>query len=242
MPVESALVAIFLALVHFVARRLDFPAGSSRSFWLSGAGGASVAYVFLHLLPELHEGQLSLEEHEGPWQWLRLEGSGIYLMALAGLTVFYGLERLAARSRSAERSSGRADRTGGSAFMLHVGSFALYNFVVGYLLLAAERDNIFLYGLALGLHFIVNDESLRQHHKERYDALGRWVLAGAVLLGWAVALGTDIPELAIRVLTAFLAGGVILNVLKEELPEERASRFRAFAAGVIAYGALLLVL
>ncbi len=40
----------------------------------------------------------------------------------------------------------------------------------------------------------------------------------------------------------FLAGGVILNVLKEELPKERASRFRAFAAGVVAYTLVLLAL
>jgi hypothetical protein len=50
------------------------------------------------------------------------------------------------------------------------------------------------------------------------------------------------PEPAIPMLVAFLAGGVILNVLKEELPQERASRFSAFAAGVLLYGALLLAL
>lgn len=41
---------------------------------------------------------------------------------------------------------------------------------------------------------------------------------------------------------AFLAGEVILNVLKEELPNERKSRFGAFALGTAAYAALLLVL
>ncbi len=39
---------------------------------------------------------------------------------------------------------------------------------------------------------------------------------------------------------AFLAGGVVLNVLKEELPEDRKSRFSAFAVGSAAYAALLL--
>ncbi|MDQ3783894.1 MAG: hypothetical protein M3360_03310 [Actinomycetota bacterium] len=36
---------------------------------------------------------------------------------------------------------------------------------------------------------------------------------------------TEISELALEVLIAFLGGGVILNVLQEELPEERQSRF-----------------
>lgn len=46
--------------------------------------------------------------------------------------------------------------------------------------------------------------------------------------------------MALAVLIAFLAGGVVLNVLKEELPEERESRFWAFAIGTALYAALLL--
>jgi hypothetical protein len=41
------------------------------------------------------------------------------------------------------------------------------------------------------------------------------------------------------ILFAFVAGGVILNVLKEELPEERQSKFWAFALGAAIYAALL---
>ena len=43
-------------------------------------------------------------------------------------------------------------------------------------------------------------------------------------------------------LTAFLAGGVVMNVLKEELPEERESRAWAFALGTALYTMLLLAL
>jgi hypothetical protein len=41
---------------------------------------------------------------------------------------------------------------------------------------------------------------------------------------------------------AFLAGGVVLNVLKEELPDGRESRFLPFLAGPGACAALLLAL
>ena len=43
-------------------------------------------------------------------------------------------------------------------------------------------------------------------------------------------------------LFAFQAGGVVMNVLKEELPEERESRFWAFALGAALYSAVLLAL
>jgi hypothetical protein len=51
-----------------------------------------------------------------------------------------------------------------------------------------------------------------------------------------------LPEAAIAVVTAFLASGVVLNALKEELPEEREGRFWAFAIGAALFAALLLTL
>ena len=68
------------------------------------------------------------------------------------------------------------------------------------------------------------------------------MLAAAIIAGWGVGLATEIGEAAIGVLFAFLAGGVVLNVLKEELPEERRSRFLPFLIGASGYALLLLLL
>ncbi len=92
----------------------------------------------------------------------------------------------------------------------------------------------------MALHLSVNDYGLRSHHKELYHRVGRWVLAGSVLAGGVLGIAVPLPELALLVPLAFLAGGVVLNVLKEELPEERESHFGAFALGVVGYTALLL--
>jgi hypothetical protein len=94
----------------------------------------------------------------------------------------------------------------------------------------------------MALHFLINDDGLRQDHKEAYRRIGRWILAGAVLVGWGTGLLVGIGAAATDVLFAFLAGGVVLNVLKQELPEERRSRFTPFALGTAAYSALLLLL
>ena len=129
-------------------------------------------------------------------------------------------------------------------FWLHIGSFALYNVLIGYLLLHREETGLaplVFYFVAMAVHFVTNDFGLREDHKARYDAQGRWVLAAAVLAGWAVGLAGEVSDLAIGFLFAFLAGGVVLNVLKEELPEERKSRFWAFALGAAGYSALLLL-
>lgn len=50
----------------------------------------------------------------------------------------------------------------------------------------------------------------------------------------------ELSEAAVGLAVAFLAGGVILNVMKEEVPQERQSRFVPLAIGAFGYAALLL--
>jgi hypothetical protein len=218
-------VALLFALVHLLGARLDWLRTAPRSIWLSAAGGVSVAYVFVHILPDLAEHQRQVEER-GILAGIE---SHVWLIALLGLGMFYGLERLARR---------RTRDTG--IFWVHLGSFALYNFLIGYLLLhREEQGGLFFYAAALGLHFLVNDQGLREHHGGAYRR-ARWLLAAAPIAGWGLGALYALPPLAITALFGFLAGGIILNVLKEELPEDRESRFAAFAAGAAGYAALLL--
>jgi len=57
---------------------------------------------------------------------------------------------------------------------------------------------------------------------------------------WADGCSAPGSRPAVGVSTAFLGGGVVLNVLKEEIPTERQSGFWAFALGAVVYAALLL--
>lgn len=240
--VFTLLLAFGFACVHLFASRLRFLGVTPRSRWLSAAGGISVAYVFVHLLPDLAEEQEAIREAVGEsFDFLEYH---VYLVALVGLVIFYGLERSAKTSRRRRLRAGGEDSTGAGVFWLHVGSFAAYNALIGYLLLHREEpglNNLLLYAFAMGLHFVVNDFGLRRDHKRSYDRAGRWVLAAAVLAGWLFGLFSEVSEAALAVLFAFLGGGVVLNVLKEEIPEERESSFFAFALGAAVYAAILLL-
>ncbi|MFP5504517.1 MAG: hypothetical protein ACLGIN_18685, partial [Candidatus Sericytochromatia bacterium] len=169
----------------------------------------------------------------------------VYLVAMVGLSAFYGLERLAVRSRQAAESHPGPARPSTGVFWVHIGSFAIYNGLVGYLLVHREASGwqgLALFAVAMGLHFVVNDYGLSEHHRDLYRRRGRWLLAAAIVAGLLLGWATSVSELALAMLFAFLAGGVIMNVLKEELPEQRQSRFWAFAVGAIAYTGLLLAL
>jgi hypothetical protein len=241
MPGLALIFALCLALIHLGTSRFSLAGAVPRSRWLSLAGGTSVAYVFVRILPELKKSQQVVVRADLPLGFLEHH---VYIVALLGFTTFYGLERLAVASRRRSQAAGGADATTPMVFWVHILAFACFNALVGYLLLHREQpglDSLIFFSIAMGAHFLVNDYGLRRHHKEAYTRIGCWLLAGSVLLGWGIGLLTPIHELLLAVLFAFLAGGVILNVIKEELPEEQERLFWAFTLGAALYTVLLLL-
>lgn len=235
---SSLLAALGLAVVHLFSSKLRFLDIIPRSRWLSIAGGVAVAYVVLHLLPQLQEYHEVLSDVGNA---LPLPGEhAVYILTLLGLVVFYGLEKFVRKAKP----RGERDTTDAGTFWLHIGSYTVYNALIGYLLVREDRDwqSLALFFIGIGLHFVVNDHGLRQHHKQQYRRVGRWVLAGAIVLGWLAGVSTDINEAITASVVAFLAGGILLNTFKEELPEERESRFWAFGLGTLGYAAILLVM
>lgn len=235
-------VAAGLAGVHLALGRMSGMGGRGNAALLSAAGGISVAYVFVHLLPRLAEIQDVLGEHvAGPIRFLE---SHAYLLALVGLTVFHGLERHAQHVRHGRRATGGVDLVIDQAAWLHLIPYAVYNAIVGYLLherMAPGADELLLFGFAMAVHFAVVDRVLREHYGDLYHRSGRFVVAGALLGGWIVSLWARISEPAIGLLLAFLAGSVVLNVLRAEVPADRSGSFWAFAAGAAGYTALLML-
>jgi hypothetical protein len=254
MSTDAALAAALaatagLVALHLVApllRRLKrVPERVVGSF----AGGLAVSYVFLHLLPELAEGShdvgVALEDVLEPTPLLEL---ALFSMALLGFLVFYGLERLAEHSPGSQGVAvpdSSADEPSGAVYWVHLASYAGYNALITYTLpLRFRTGAVFavLFAIAIGLHFVLSDRGLAEHYPQRFARWGRWVLAAALLAGWLLAL-TFAPTstLVVSLLTALLAGSILLNVFKEELPDAGArSSFPWFLTGALLYAILLI--
>ncbi len=231
-----------LALVHLVSGLLPSSEGRARHPWLSVAGGVSVAFVFVFLLPELAATHRVVERWtDGTFGRV---GREAYLLALLGIVVFYGIDRLMILTRASRApADGPSVRT--ALFWAHITSFTLYNGLIGYLIAhegQPRTGSVPLFAIAIALHFMANDHAMRSHHRREYDRVGRWLLVPAPLVGWFI--GTLVPagDAVVAMLLAFLTGGIVLNVLKEELPEERESHFLPFALGALTYTALVLLL
>lgn len=241
MQIFTIVAVLVLVLIHIFINRLRL-SNIPRSKWLSIAGGISVAYIFIQVFSELQEYQESVGEEV--LNWGIIEGRHTYLFALIGLTVFYGLERLAKESGQSTRNPSDGEKEQNlQVFWLHIASFSVYNFLIGYLLhnrAEYSTNSLMLFTIAMAFHLIVNDHGLEDHYRQAYEKRGRWILVAALVLGWLTGALTHIPEEYIGVIFSFIAGGVIMNVMKEELPQERDSNYMAFAAGVVFYSLLLL--
>ena len=171
--------ALIMAGVHLFSERLSFLDRIPRSRWLSAAGGVSVAYVFVHLLPELSAHQATITRTLAGTALGTLERH-VYILALLGLTVFYGLERLSRTDKRRRDKAGAGASTSSPVFALHIGSYALYNVLIGYLLVHREDPSLrgfVFYAAAMILHFVVNDRGLNETHAAAYRRVGRWWLA-----------------------------------------------------------------
>ena len=235
------ILAIALALVHAFASRLPIFSFIPRFRWTSFAGGVSLGYVFLEIFPELSHTQEELQHSEILLvQYLE---NHVYILALMGLIAFYGLDLLVLRAKSLKQSTPEKEDNSSAIFWIHISAFAILNVIFGYLLQDLSEHSLtacILFFIAVALHFFIMDENLREHHQSLYDKQGRWFLVAAIILGALVGQVAHLNEAAIALIWSFLAGSIILNVLKRELPDEKETCFWSFIGGAILFAVLLL--
>ena len=237
----SFIAAILLAAVYLLGHRLLPREEKTPRRWLSLSAGASMTYVFLDVLPELGERHRALLEKLGEVSFAEHR---IYIVALAGFILLYGLDELVLAARGEEGADGERSETRSPVFWSHIAGFALYGWVIGDSLVSrgeAGVTSLLLFALAMVFHLLVVTSSLAREHGRLYHARGRWVLAASVLAGWATAALVPLPEIAMSRLFAFVGGGVIMTSANEELPREKGGLFGWFAIGAAAYGTLLLL-
>ena len=241
MQAIGLVLAIGLASIHAFISKLNIFAFIPEHRWISFAGGVSVGYVFLEVFPELSHAQEELEHSAIPW--IAYLENHVYILALLGLIVFYGLDVLAIASRQRSKSKTNIDCTTPAVFWLHIGAFAILNAIFGYLLQSIEHSffQCVLFFAAVALHFFIIDFHLREHHKNPYDRQGRWLLTAAIMIGAIAGQAIHLNEAALSIIWSFLAGSIILNILKRELPDENKSCYWSFLGGTTLYAGLLLL-
>lgn len=240
MLLAQVLSAAALAAVHLWAQGIRSLTRPLRTRLLSAGGGVAAAYVFLRLLPEMYD--LQQEVSATATGLLGRVDHHIYIFALAGLLVFYVLER------STTLAGGPDRRTGGSRWSelaswvtwATYGSYVTFSILVGYLI--AERtglDSYLVFVVAFGIHFYMMDQWLRDHHEASYLTVGRWLCSAAVVVGLVLGWLVELPVVAMAGIVGLLAGGLIMSSMRDEIPDERDSRPAWFVLAAVTYALLL---
>ncbi len=230
-PAIALISVVLFAAVHLFAERTQNLSLSFRSKLLSLGGGVAIAYVFVDLLPKLAKSDLIVQAAlSGIFPYFERH---VYVMALIGFLLFF----IVGRSHTFLGGKG--------SFWLSLLSYGLFNFLVGYAVV--DKDNpevrpLAFFTIAIALHYFVNDFSMSQAHGKEYDKFGKYFLVLCLFLGWFTGNWIVLSQTAIALVSAFIGGGVIMNVTRHELPEGNPNSLTTFVLSAVLYTAILLTI
>jgi len=219
---------IIFSLIHLWAEKIQTMTTLSQARFLSFGGGVAIAYVFIDLLPKLAKSNDFVEKSFGTFFFLERH---VFIMALMGFLLFFTIERIPALVEKKWTQ------------WLPIASYALFNFFVGYAVVDKNNPEVrplLFFTFAFALHYFTNDYSLSEKQGLLYEQIGRWLLIFALILGGCVGMIVKLSATAVALVSAFIGGGVIMNVTRHELSETHPNSIKTFLMAAFMYTILLL--
>lgn len=223
--VISGIVILLMAAAYILYPRFEKAASAYQHLWIPFTGGVAIGYVFLYLLPKLSDYTDSIRVGgvQGIWEILDYR---VYLYGLLGFVFYYFVDQYKAQK----------NRRHIAAEILYGSGFFIYSLLTGYVVANWSRPGlipVFLAGGILTLHMLAVNHQMRKWHSRAFDDYFRWLFALALFIGWGAGVFLDIPRELEIVVTGMLAGGIITNIMNEELPDNEPRKILPFIAGVV---------
>ena len=184
--------------------------------------GMVLSYVFVYLMPEIGEGEDKL-------------GLFAFIIVLGGYVLYYFLHTHFGKAPGRETISYNMKLLGVwcYSFIIVIGMPETFS---------QSSMHLALMTLAIALHLVHMDYELSIEYQEQFNRMGRYVLATAPVLGLFVRwFMLPDSEMLAHLLTSILAGSIIYNAMKRELPTQNRSSLAWFLGGVIIYTGLLVL-
>ena len=222
---------------HWSASLISSQSESIQMRWASIGGGAGLGYLFVHLLPELTSGGDTISEAVGMHSYVpsALTESLLFLIVLLGVLIPYALGVISTQKPSSSQWTG----------IIRLALFSMVSYLYAYSLPSLLTTGIsygLLYTVAISAHVLLADRVLDQNHKQAFRHRFRWLGSSALVLGTIhAAIFHPISDLTLAVATAFIGGGLLISVFREELPNPNQSRLSWFFLGLITMITLLLL-
>lgn len=229
---QSFVAVMLFAFVHLFAQHAQRFNYDFRRRFLSIGSGIAIAYVFIDIMPKISKFERIVNSAIKPlFPYFERH---VYVMALCGFLLFFIVDR----------SKNLLDNK--PAFLyLTIGSYALFNLFIGYAVADADNPEVrplVLFTIAIGLHYFANDYSLSETLGSAYDHAAKWILVSFLIFGWLLGFVFELHPAAVGLISAFIGGGVIMNVTRHELPEMRPHSLSAFLLAAAGYTVILLMI
>ncbi len=234
-----------MALAHIASNRVNLLNTLKTYGWISFGAGASVAYVFVHVFPEIGVFQRQITGHAGHHQPVRFMNQPLYIISLGGLCLLYILDTIEDRFRVEGSNELQRHKYYVPLFSLRCFFYFLYNIMIAYIITQRPGEgliNMSLIIVALMLHFVVINTRAHEKYRELFGRYMRWPAAGGLITGWVLGIIIDLPDV-ITVTVFSLIGGMITYIaLKSELPQTRHRAPIHFFAGAMIYALIVLAI
>ena len=234
-----------MALAHIISNKDKLLEAFASHGLISFGAGASVAYVFIHIFPEIGVFQQQFTGHSGHNQPVNFINQPLYLVSLGGLCLLYLMDTIEAGLRNERSNELQRHKYYMQLFSVRAILYILYNIVIAYIITQRPGEgiiNITLIAIALMLHFIIVNIRAHEAYGKLFEKYIRWPAACGLLLGWILGITVKFPDAVI--ITAFsLIGGMITYIaLKSELPQTKHKAPFHFLAGAVIYAVIVLAI
>jgi len=215
-----------VSLLHFFSDYFSLKLIKYKEKLLSFGAGISIAYLFLELLPQIHEASKSLRELG-------------YISILVGFASFHLLEKYVYQHVEGEKLFKKLKQ-------VHSIGFFIYYFIVGIVLYYITNQNFVagtLFLIPVLFHASISSASAKEIHEDiKENKYWTLFLSSSTILGVLAFYFFNVPLTIIFTSLGFVIGALFYIIIKDILPEQKEGDPRYFVLGTILFLALIIIL
>ncbi len=217
---------LIIGILHYLSDFISLKFIKYKEKILSFGAGVSITYLFLELLPMIHEATQVLSKIS-------------YISILVGFALFHLIEKYIYQHS-------RRDELIEKLRHVHSAGFFIYHFIIGIVLFHLMENNITqgtLFLIPIIFHSAVSSASFQEIHEElRTKQHVRLFLSSSTIMGILIAIYIGVSQTIYYSMLGFVVGALFYIIIKDILPEQKEGNPKYFLAGMIIFVLLLLMI
>lgn len=217
---------LIISTLHYLSDFISLRFIKYKDKILSFGAGVSITYLFLELLPMIHEATYVLSKTS-------------YISILVGFALFHLIEKYVYQHSKRDERIEKLKH-------IHSAGFFIYYFIIGIVLYHLMENNLVqgtLFLIPLVFHSAVSSASFQEIHKELKEKQHiRLFLSSSPIMGILIAIYIGVSQNVYYSMLGFVVGALFYIIIKDILPEQKEGDPKYFLAGMILFVLLLLII